>query len=64
MSDIKIEDLKCFACDLMHNNQEVWRSNDPKEVLLYRLAFNDGILALLDRIQVELFQKEAADGRE
>ena len=68
MAEIKLEDIKNIAIDVMSGNQENFKSNDPSEILLYTLAYNDGVINLLEEIESRLFPtikrfdpKEAAD---
>lgn len=68
MAEIKLEDIKSIAIDVMSGNQENFKSNDPSEILLYTLAYNDGVINLLEEIESRLFPtikrfdpKEAAD---
>ena len=46
MAEIKLEDIKSIALDLMGENQENFKANDPSEILLYSLAYNDGVFDL------------------
>lgn len=71
MAEIKLEDIKSIAIDVMSGNQENFKSNDPSEIFLYTLAYNDGVINLLEEIESRLFPtikrfdpKEAADDRE
>lgn len=67
MAEIKLEDIKSIALDLMGENQENFKANDPSEILLYSLAYNDGVFDLLEGIEnlfptIKKFDpKEAAD---
>lgn len=70
MAEIKLEDIKSIAMDVMGENQEHFKSNDPSEILLYTLAYNDGIFDLVEEIENRLFPtikgfdpKEAADDK-
>lgn len=71
MAEIKLEYIKSIAIDVMSGNQENFKSNDPSEILLYTLAYNDGVINLLEEIESRLFSpikrfdlKEAADDKE
>ena len=55
MAEIKLEDIKSAAYDLIDENQEDYKVDDPKETLLYTLAFNDGVIHLLDKIESKFF---------
>ena len=68
MAEIKLEDIKSIAIDVMGENQENFKASDPSEILLYTLAYNDGIFDLLEEIENRLFPtikkfdpEEAAD---
>lgn len=68
MAEIKLEDIKSIALDLMGENQENFKASDTSEILLYTLAYNDGIFDLLEEIESRLFPtikkfdpEEAAD---
>ena len=71
MAEIKLEDIKSIAMDVMGENQNSFKASDPSEILLYTLAYNDGVFDLLEEIESRLFPtikrfdpKEAADDRE
>lgn len=68
MAKIKLEDIKNIAIDVMSENQENFKAADPSEILLYTLAYNDGVFDLLEEIENRLFPtikkfdpEEAAD---
>lgn len=55
MTEMKFEDIKSAAYDVIGENQEDYKVDDPKETLLYTLAFNDGVISLLDKIESKFF---------
>ena len=51
MANIEFEELKCLAYGVIEENQDDYKIQDSKEELLYSLAYNDGVSALLDAIK-------------
>ena len=73
MAKIEFEELKCLAYEVINENQGGYKIQDPKEDMLYSLAYNDGVSGLLDAIKNKFYTEksikkfdpeEAADDRE
>ena len=60
---MKRNDLYKAAVEAMGENQKDYNAGSPKETLLYLAAFNDGVLAMMDKISeiLEPENLEAAD---
>lgn len=57
MAKIEYEELKSMVCDVISDNQDSVHISDDREVMLYTIAFNDGVLCLLEEI-VEKYYPE------
>lgn len=55
-----IQKIKEIAFELIENNQMDFSVEDSEKKLLYALAYNDGVNALVRDIEIEL-KREAAD---
>lgn len=53
-----IQKIKEVAYNLIENNQEDYSVSDDKEKLLYILAYNDGVNALVRELGLELSKKD------
>lgn len=68
MEKFDINEITQAAYDVIQINQSEFHTNDKDYNLLYSLAFNDGVIALADKIKEKILitkdPEEAADEKE
>lgn len=73
MAEISLEKIKSIALELINDNQDSVHISDDREVMLYTIAFNDGVLCMLEEIVEKYYPEkcikkfdpeEAADGKD
>ena len=55
MAKIELNDLMAAANEVIAENQKEFNTEDDKEIMLYTLAYNDGVLDLMKRLRDALF---------
>lgn len=56
MKQISLDEIRVVALETIDENQENWSTEDNEKNMTYSLAYNDGILDLVEAIAKKLFQ--------
>lgn len=55
MKQISLDEIRLVAFETINENQENWSTEDNEKNMTYSLAYNDGILDLVEAIAKKLF---------